>query len=177
MTSCEGAAEKAWRLSALDEVLPSYRFRERHERTIAASQDVVWSALLAITTQDLWLSSLLMGIRGLPSRISGRSNGLRRASHKPVIDQFIAGGFRKLRDDPPNLLVAGAAMQPWRLLKGEVADVCDLAAFAPSPSQVLSSRSYRSSSNRPRKGYACRPRLVSSRRIAGRDWPSFLTGW
>ena len=65
----------------------------------------------------------------LPSRISGRSNGLRRASHKPVIDQFIAGGFRKLRDDPPNLLVAGAAMQPWRLVKGEVADVCDLAGF------------------------------------------------
>src|SRR5438128_8436424 len=129
MTSCEGAAEKVRRLSALDEVLPSYPFRERHERTIAASQDVVWSALLAITTQDLRLSSLLMGIRGLPSRISGRSNGLRRASHKPVIEQFIAGGFRKLRDDPPNVLVAGAATQPCRLAKGEVADVCDLAGF------------------------------------------------
>src|SRR5713226_4298319 len=47
-----------------------------------------------------------------------------------------------------------------------------LPAFAPSTSLVLSSRSYRSSSNRPRKGYACRPRLVSGRRIAGRDWPS-----
>jgi hypothetical protein len=116
-------------LSALDEVLPSYRFRERHGRTIAASPDVIWSALLAITTQDLPLSSLLMGIRGLPSRISGRSNGLRRASHKPVIDQFIAGGFRKLRDDPPNVLVAGAAMHPWRLVKGEVTDVRDLAGF------------------------------------------------
>ena len=116
-------------MSALDEVLPSYRFRERHDRTIAASPDEVWSALLAIATQDLPLSSLLMGIRGLPSRISGRSNGLRRASHKPVIDQFIAGGFRKLRDDPPKVLVAGAAMQPWRLVKGEVADVRDLAGF------------------------------------------------
>jgi len=116
-------------LSARDEVLPSYRFREHHDRTIAASPDVVWSALIAITTQDLPLSSLLMGIRGLPSRISGRSNGLKRASHKPVIDQFIAGGFRKLRDDPPNVLVAGAAMQPWRLVKGEVADVFDLAGF------------------------------------------------
>src|SRR5467141_1041793 len=93
MTSCEGAAEKARRLSALDEVLPSYRFHERHDRTIAASPDVVWSALLAITTQDLPLSSLLMGIRNLPSRISGRSNGLRRASHKPVIDQFIGAAF------------------------------------------------------------------------------------
>ena len=54
---------------------------------------------------------------------------MRRASHKPVIEQFIAGGFRKLRDDPPNVLVAGAAMQRCRLAKGEVADVCDLAGF------------------------------------------------
>jgi hypothetical protein len=36
-------------LSALDDVLPSYRFRERHDRTIAASPDVIWNALLAIT--------------------------------------------------------------------------------------------------------------------------------
>ena len=50
-------------------------------------------------------------------------------SQKPVIDQFIAGGFRKLRDDPPHVLVAGAAIQPWRLVTGEVADVCDLAGF------------------------------------------------
>src|SRR5207245_8609097 len=92
-------------------------------RTMGASPSVVWSALLATTTQELPLSRLLMGIRGLPSRISGRSNGLRRRSHKPVIDQFIAGGFCRLRDDPPNVLVAGAAMQPWRLVKGEVADV------------------------------------------------------
>ena len=27
------------------------------------------------------------------------------------------------------MVVAGAAMQPWRLVKGEVADVCDLAGF------------------------------------------------
>lgn len=125
----KGPAEKARRSSALDEVLPAYRFRERHERTIAAPPDVVWSALLAITTQDLPMSSLLMGIRALPSRLSGQTKGLRRTSRKPVIDQFIAGGFRKLRVDPPNVLVAGAAIQPWRLVKGEVADVGDLAGF------------------------------------------------
>ena len=34
-------------LIALDEVLPSYRFRERRDRTVAASPEVVWSALLA----------------------------------------------------------------------------------------------------------------------------------
>jgi len=53
-----------------------------------------------------------MGIRGLPSRISGRSNGLRGASHKPVIKQFIAGGFRNLRKDPPNVVVAVPRCNP-----------------------------------------------------------------
>jgi hypothetical protein len=116
-------------LNALDEILPVYRFRERHTRTIGAPPEVVWSALLAITGQDLPLSRLLMGIRGLPARISGRREGFDRASRRPVIDLFLSGGFRKLRVDPPNVLVAGAAMQPWRLVPGEVADVLDLAGF------------------------------------------------
>jgi hypothetical protein len=115
-------------LSALDEVLPVYRFRERHERSIAAPAERVWSALLSITPQDLPLSRLLMGIRSVPSLLSGRRGGF-GATSRPVVDLFIAGGFRKLRDDPPHLIVAGAAMQPWRLVPGEMADVHDLAGF------------------------------------------------
>jgi uncharacterized protein YndB with AHSA1/START domain len=116
-------------LSALDEVLPTYRFRERHQRTIAAPPERVWSALLAFTAQEVPLSRLLMGIRGLPARISGRPGGLGRGSHRAIIEEFLKGGFRELRVDPPHVLVAGAAMQPWRLVQGEVADVRDLAGF------------------------------------------------
>lgn len=116
------------RLSALDEVLPVYRFRERHERSIAAPPERVWSALLSITPRDLPLSRLLMGIRSVPSWLSRRRGGF-GATSRPVIDLFIAGGFRKLRDDPPHVIVAGAAMQPWRLVPGEVVDVRDLAGF------------------------------------------------
>lgn len=115
-------------MSALDEVLPAYRFRERHQRTIAATPDVVWAALLTMTPEELPLSRLLMGIRSLPAWLAGRRDGF-GASSRPVIDMFIAGGFRKLRDDPPHVIVAGAAMQPWRLVPGEVADVRDLAGF------------------------------------------------
>ncbi len=115
-------------MSALDEVLPVYRFRERHERIIAAPPERVWSALLSITPQDLPLSRLLMGVRGAPAWLAGQRGGF-GASGRPIIDLFIAGGFRKLRDDPPRVLIAGAAMQPWRLVQGDVADVRDLAGF------------------------------------------------
>lgn len=115
-------------MSALDDVLPEYRFRERHQRTIAATPDVVWAALLAITPQELPLSRLLMGIRSAPAWLAGRRGGLGESS-RPVIDLFIAGGFRKLRDDPPREIIAGAAMQPWRVIQGEMADVGDLAGF------------------------------------------------
>src|SRR5438094_81709 len=66
---------------------------------------------------------------------------------------------------------------PGGSLKARSLTFVTLPASAPSTCLVLSSRSYRSSSNRRRKGHACRPRLVSSRRIAGRDWPSVLTVW
>jgi hypothetical protein len=115
-------------LSALDDVLPVYRFRERHATNITATPDAVWSALLAITPQDLPLSRLLMGIRSVPAWFSGR-RGEFGASYRPILDLFIAGGFRMLCDDPPHVLVAGAAMQPWRLVQGEMAEVRDLAGF------------------------------------------------
>ncbi len=131
------------RLSALDEILPAYRFRERHQRTIAAPPEKVWSALLSITPQDLPLSRLLMRFRGVPGWLAGQRGGF-GASRRPVIDLFIAGGFRKLRDDPPHVLIAGAAMQPWRLVQGEVADVRDLAGFRAfiEPGYVLTAVSF-----------------------------------
>jgi hypothetical protein len=116
-------------LSVLDDFLPVYRFRERHERIVAAPAEKVWTALLAITAQDLPLSRLLMGIRDLPSRIAGRTKPSTSPTSRPVIDLFISGGFCKLRADAPHVLVAGAAIQPWRLAWGEVGDVHDLAGF------------------------------------------------
>lgn len=163
-------------MRALDEVLPTYRFGEHHKMTIAAPPYVVWGALLAVTTQDLPLSRLLMGIRGLPSRISGRNTRLMRASHKPVIDQFIAAGFRKLRVDPPNVLAAGAAIQPWRLVRGEVADVCDLAGFRAfnQPGFVLAAVSFEL--EQTEKGI----RLSTETRVQptdGRSRLAFLAYW
>lgn len=54
------------------------------------------------------------------------------------------GGFRELRVDPPHVLVAGAALQPWRLVRGEVADVRDIAGFCAfsEPGYVLAAISF-----------------------------------
>lgn len=130
-------------MSALDEVLPAYRFRERHQRTIAAPPDVVWTALLTITPKELPISRMLMGFRSLPAWVMGRRAGF-GASSRPVIDLFIAGGFRKLRVDEPRVIIAGAAMQPWRLIQGEMADVGDLAGFRgfKQPGYVLAAVSF-----------------------------------
>jgi len=49
-----------------------------------------------------------------------------------------------LVDKPPRVLVAGAAIQPWRLVGGEVADVRDLAGFGAfsRPGFVLAALSF-----------------------------------
>ena len=131
-------------MSALDGELPAYRFRERHERAVAAPREAVWSALLAVTPRDLPLSRLLMGIRALPAWTRGRTDGFNRASNRPLIDVFMEDGFRALRVDPPHVLVAGAALQPWRLVNGKVADVHDLAGFRAfsQPGYVLAAISF-----------------------------------
>ena len=117
-------------MAALDEVLPVYRHRERQQRTIAASPAEVWKALLALKADELPLSRVLIGLRSIPRVFLGQpvraSDGART---RPVIDEFIRGGFRELRVDPEHLLIVGAAIQPWRLVRGEVADVRDLSGF------------------------------------------------
>ncbi|HKW69227.1 MAG TPA: hypothetical protein VJP81_01475 [Candidatus Dormibacteraeota bacterium] len=112
----------------LDEFMPVYRHRERHQRTIAAQPVEVWRAMLALTDRELPLSRFLMGVRSIP-RLVVRGDGRRNASSKPLIATFLKNGFRELRVDPPRLIIAGTAIQPWRLVSGKVADVHDGAGF------------------------------------------------
>jgi hypothetical protein len=47
----------------LDRLLPSYQFRTRYTRTIAAPPEAVWAAVLAVTADDLPVTRLLMKVR------------------------------------------------------------------------------------------------------------------
>lgn len=116
-------------MATLDELMPAFRHRERHSRTIGAPPEVVWNAMLAVTASELPLSRLLMGIRSLPQRVAGRRDSFNAGAARPVIETFLESGFRTLAEERPRLLVVGAAMQPWRLVGGQVADVVDAAGF------------------------------------------------
>ncbi len=116
-------------MAALDQLMPVFRHRERHSRTIDAAPDAVWDAMLAVTASEVPLSRLLMGIRSLPPRVAGRRDSFNTAAARPVIQTFLTTGFRTLAEERPRLLIIGAAMQPWRLVGGQVADVVDAAGF------------------------------------------------
>jgi hypothetical protein len=114
----------------LDDVLPGYRHRERHSTQIAASPEAVWNALLTLPARDLRLSRLLTAARALPSRT--RRGPMPRGGLPAdglFLDAFMERGYRELRVDPPQVFVAGAATQSWRLRGGQTADVVDHDGF------------------------------------------------
>jgi hypothetical protein len=115
----------------LDRLVPSFQVAQRHSVTIAASADQVWVALTQVTTGELPLFRLLMGVRGLPGRLlSGR--GAHFDAKEPLLGWGGRFGFTILGQDARRELVFGAIGQPWRLAGGRgmaVAGGDDFAAF------------------------------------------------
>jgi hypothetical protein len=104
----------------LDRVLPRYAHREVHTTDVHAGPDAVWSALHAVTADELPLTRLLTTLRGIGSGRAGQ----------PVLDTFSARGFSVVVDEPPRVLAAAAAGQPWRLRGGEMVELADRGACA-----------------------------------------------
>jgi hypothetical protein len=78
--------------TVLDRLLPTFQAAERHAATIAASADQVWAALTQVTTGELRLFRLLMGIRGLPGRLLG-SPRARLDAEEPLLRWAVRFGF------------------------------------------------------------------------------------
>jgi hypothetical protein len=109
----------------LDQLLPVPHFRERHGRRIAAPPAAVWAALHELRLRDVALSRLLMGIRLLPVRLTGRNEAVRMVSGRFLEE----GPVPVLAADPQRALVAGGVMQPWKLTGGEDPPELDAAAL------------------------------------------------
>jgi hypothetical protein len=116
----------------LDRLVPTFQAVERHSAMIAASADQVWAALSQVTTGELRLFRLLMGVRVLPGRLA-RSPRARFDADEPLLGWAVRFGFTVLGEDARRELVFGAIGQPWRLAGGRgmvaVVDGNDFAAF------------------------------------------------
>jgi hypothetical protein len=117
--------------TVLDQLVPSFQAVERHSTTIAASPDQVWAALSQITTGELGVFRVLMGVRALPGRLV-RSPPARFDADEPLLGWAVRFGFTILGEEVRRELVVGAIGQPWRLAGGRgmaVAGGHDFAAF------------------------------------------------
>jgi len=75
-------------------------------------------AVSEVTSGEIRLLGLLMGIRSLPSRLLGR--GPRRSDlHRPILEVALGAGFVRLAEDEPHELVVGAAGRFWTLAPGQ----------------------------------------------------------
>jgi hypothetical protein len=104
----------------LDDLLPAPHFRERHHRDIDAGAEAVWEALKEARLADATLSKALMGVRLLPAKLA-------RKPLPPMVEgRFLEQGpVAVLAIDAGRAVVAGGAMQPWKLTGGDDPPVLD----------------------------------------------------
>jgi hypothetical protein len=117
--------------TVLDQLMPSFQAVDRHSAMISASTDQVWAALTQVTTGELHLFRLLMGIRVLPGWLLG-SPRARFDADELLLAWAVRFGFTILGQDARRELVVGAIGQPWRLTSGRriaLVDGKDFAAF------------------------------------------------
>ena len=86
-------------MAPLDDWLPEFDARERHERTVAAAPEMAFAAALGIPVAPDRLVATLFRLRGLP--------------RGGTIENVLRGiGFSELARTPTSL-VLGAAGRPW----------------------------------------------------------------
>ena len=86
-------------MSRLDEFLPEYDVRERHERRVPGTPELAVAAALGIPIAPDWLVRTLFRVRRLPGGGSV-SGALRAIGFAPFIEE-------------PDCIVFGAAGRPW----------------------------------------------------------------
>lgn len=91
----------------LDQLLPSWDFREQHRRTVNGSPAEAYAAFRELRIREMPVSRVLFAIRSVPARLSGRG-GLPTSSHAPLLDLMLGDdGFTQLADAPPAEIVVG----------------------------------------------------------------------
>ncbi|MEV4892929.1 hypothetical protein AB0K48_26460, partial [Nonomuraea sp. NPDC055795] len=91
----------------LDAFVPRYLFRESHELRISQPPDLVWRALLGVSSAELPVVRALMRLRGMSSR--GGEGG-----SETVLAGLSRRGWFELAKDPDRLVIMGSIGRFWR---------------------------------------------------------------
>src|SRR6266850_6082344 len=97
----------------IDEFLPRYDFNEVHSIEVAASVDVVYRALFSFDMGKSWIVRVLMGIRSIPSLLTGARRSADR--RRLTLTDASRAGFTLLATNPPREVVLGIQGQFWKL--------------------------------------------------------------
>ena len=86
----------------LDELIPSYDFRERHSTSVSATPAATLAAVKATTLREMPGVGPLLALRGI-----------RAARNRPLVAELVGLGFDRLVDAEDEL-VLGYVGRPWR---------------------------------------------------------------
>ena len=114
--------------SLIDNILPKYDAHEVHERLMPGTPAAVWEALHALRMGEIRLAGVLMGIRSLPHRLTGRKPVL-QVEDRPALEALQRGGFVLLDSVPNREVVVGAVGKFWKLTGNTPVRLADRVAF------------------------------------------------
>lgn len=96
----------------LDQMMPTYHFREAHTIDIRAPGEAVFGAIRSLRPGDVRLLTVLLSVRNLPARLMGRRSPA-WSSERPLLDQLLARGFVVLAEEPDREIVLGVLGRFW----------------------------------------------------------------
>jgi hypothetical protein len=104
--------------SLLDDILPSFEFREIHEIFVAADASRVYRAIQDLKPSEVPMMRALLAIRSLPGRLTG-GRGLALDDSEPLVQQMCRDGFVVLAERSDEELVLGIVGKFWKP-RGEI---------------------------------------------------------
>jgi len=110
----------------LDEIEPTWHVCEYHETIVNAPPRVVYDALMTLPIDASAIMRVLMGLRELPARLTGRptrTDAARERMSTPQMSLIAAmqsGGFALLGERPGDEIVLGLAGRFWEMSPARV---------------------------------------------------------
>jgi hypothetical protein len=175
--------------SLLDALIAEPQFSEHHECAVAASPAATYDAVRSVTALEVRTLVPLMAIRTVPValrhplRLAGTIGaGFRTIGSRPVIEQFLNGGFVELAERAGQEYVAGAIGRFWTLSDSAPVPLAGAREFGDfdRPGYAKAALNFAVEPDRAGSRLSTQTRVVTTsadaRRSFGRYWRLVLPG-